>query len=323
MPRQGRALEQLVAELERVLGPTNVLIQSPEFILGRNTGKHREVDVTLRTKIGSSDVLVMIECRDRDGRQGAPWIEQILSKQEDVGANKAIAVCPDGFTKPAWKLAEAKQIDLRTITSVTGPEVFGWLRLETVPYRHWNMEYRMIRFGVEEGHRLELEPELSEGLSSPNPGLVPVLVRRADGKPVSVHEVWNAVPKDEVFAEFEPNERHEVSCALDLSGDPPPFQIRTVDGLVNLIGLEVGGLLDYTERELPISRVYEYVDASGALVQTAEVEVVHEGARLVFGLNATPDRTRHSVTVRRDNDSGPDVIHVQMSGTYEGVIDQT
>jgi hypothetical protein len=174
-------------------------------------------------------------------------------------------------------------------------------------------------------HHAVAQPEQRSrhDLRSPNPGLVPVLVRRADGKPVSVHEVWNAVPKDEVFAEFEPNERHEVSCALDLSGDPPPFQIRTVDGLVNLIGLEVGGLLDYTERELPISRVYEYVDASGALVQTAEVEVVHEGARLVFGLNATPDRTRHSVTVRRDNDSGPDVIHVQMSGTYEGVIDQT
>jgi len=40
-------------------------------------------------------------------------------------------------------------------------------------------------------------------------------------------------------------------------------------------------------------------------------------------MNATPDRTRHSVTVRRDNDSGPDVIHVQMSGEYEGAIDET
>jgi lysophospholipase L1-like esterase len=65
-----------------------------------------------------------------------------------------------------------------------------------------------------------------------------------------------------------------------------------------------------------------YVDGSDTLVQTAEVEVVHEEARLVFGLNAAPDRTRHSVTVRRDNDAGPDVIHVQMSGVYEGVIDE-
>jgi hypothetical protein len=64
LPRQGRALEQLVAGLEKVLGPTDVVIQSPEYILGPNTGDLREVDVTLRTKVGSSDLLVMIECRD-------------------------------------------------------------------------------------------------------------------------------------------------------------------------------------------------------------------------------------------------------------------
>jgi hypothetical protein len=328
MPRQGRALEQLVAGLEKVLGPTDVVIQSPEYIVGRNTGERREVDVTLRTKVGSSDLLVMIECRDRKRRQGSAriegteWIEQVASKQEDVGANKAVAVCPGGFTKGARKVAAAKQIDLRTVMSVTAPEVFGWLRLETVSYRHRSMEYRVIRFGVEEGHRLELEPELSEGLSSPNPGLVPVLVRRADAKPASVHDVWNTLQKDEVFAGLEPDKQHEVTVAFstDADGDPTPYQIRTVDGLVDLLRLELGGLLHYTEQELPISRLSEYLDESGALVQTAEVEVDHEEAKLVLGLNATPDRRRHSVTVRRENDSGPDVIHVQMSGTYEGVI---
>jgi hypothetical protein len=279
MPRKGRALEQLVAGLERVLGPTDVVIQSPEYIVGRKTGERREVDVTLRTKAGSSDLLVMIECRDRKRRkgtariEGTEWIEQVASKQEDVGANKAVAVCPGGFTKGARKLAAAKQIDLRTVMSVTAPEVFGWLRLETVSYRHWNMEYRVIRFGVEEGHRLELEPELSQGLSSPNPGLVPVLVRRSDRKEVSVHDVWNAVPKDEMFAGLEPNKSHEVMVSLstDGLGEPSPYQLRTVDGLVDLLGLELGGLLDYTERDLPISRRYEYMDGSDALVQTAEV----------------------------------------------------
>ena len=75
------------------------------------------------------------------------------------------------------------------------------------------------------------------------------------------------------------------------------------------------------------ARRYEYVDDSGALVQTAEVKVVHlkvvhQGAELVFGLNATPDKTRHSVTVRRGQDSGPDVIHIQTNGVYHGVVDE-
>ena len=57
-------------------------------------------------------------------------------------------------------------------------------------------------------------------------------------------------------------------------------------------------------------------------MQTAEVKVVHQGAELVFGLNATPDKTRHSVTVRRGQDSGPDVIHIQTNGVYHGVVDE-
>jgi hypothetical protein len=328
MPRKGRALEQLVAGLEKVLGPTDVVIRSPEYIVGRNTGERREVDVSLRTKIGSLELFVMIECRDRKRRQGTAriegteWIEQVASKQEDVGANKAVAVCPGGFTKGARKLAAAKQIDLRTVMSVTAPEVFGWLRLDEVPYRHWNMEYRTIRFGIEEGHRLEFEPEMRQALSSSETALVPVLVRRSDGEAVTVHDVWSTVRKDEVFPDFEPNKGYEVTFTFDSDGDQPPYQIRTVDGLGDLEWLEVGGLLYYTEQMLPISRMFEYFDDSGALVQTAEVDVLHEGARLVFGLNATPDRTRHSVTVRRENDAGPKMIHAQMSGVYEGVIDE-
>jgi hypothetical protein len=83
----------------------------------------------------------------------------------------------------------------------------------------------MIRFGFEEGRHIELEPELSRGLNSPNPGLVPVLMRR-DGMPVSVHDLWNTVQKDEVFAGFEPNKPYVIAHAIDVSGDQPPFQIR-------------------------------------------------------------------------------------------------
>jgi hypothetical protein len=99
-----------------------VVIQSPEHILGRNTGLGREIDVSLRTMIGSSEMLVIIECRDRQARQDVTWIEQVASKQEDVGANKAVAVCPGGFTKGARKLAEAKQIDLRMIANSRAPK---------------------------------------------------------------------------------------------------------------------------------------------------------------------------------------------------------
>ena len=84
---------------------------------------------------------------------------------------------------------------------------------------------------------------------------------------------------------------------------------------MDLAELELGGQIGYIERQLPISRYLEYVSDSGALVQTAEVDVDHESAKLVFGLNATPDRTKHSVTVRRGEDDAGE-LYFRVSAVY-------
>ena len=101
MVRPGRALEQLVAVLERVLDPTDVVITSPDKIVGKLSNQEREVDVSLRARVGSAQILVIIECRDRQGAQDVRWIEELATKREDVGADKAIAVSPTGFSEAA------------------------------------------------------------------------------------------------------------------------------------------------------------------------------------------------------------------------------
>jgi hypothetical protein len=313
--RQGQALEQLVAELERVLGPTDVIITSPDYILGYQTGSRREVDVSLRARVGSAQILVIIECRDRQKVQDARWIEQIAGKKDDVRADRAVAVSPSGFTKGARNLAQTRKIDLRTIMSVTGPEVFGWLGLRTLEVRKWWTEYRVIRPGIEDG-RLEFAPELIEAVNSSTPHLAPILIRRSDGAAVSVDDVWKMVPKDQIFTQLEPGKEYSFDFNLDFHRDSTPFQLRAVDGLVDLVGLELGGLIKYTELEVPISRFYEYVGESGALIQTAEVDLDYEGARIVLGMNATPDKMKHFVTVRKADDNGPEVIHLQMGAVY-------
>jgi len=321
VPRQGRALEQLVAELERVLGPTDVVITSPDYIIGRESGSRREVDISLWATVGSARILVIIECRDRQEVQDVTWIEQLATKKEDVGANKAIAVCLEGFTSGAQNLAVARQIDVRTITSVADPEVFGWLGLRTLAVHNWWTEYRVIRPGIEHG-RLEFDPALNEALKdSPTAHLVPMLVRRSDGAAVSVDDVWKLVHKDQAFPQLEADKKYSFTFTMDLRGEPAPYQVRTVDGLMDLVSLEIGGQIYYTEHEVPISRYFEYVGESGALIQTAEVEIDYEGAKVILGLNATPDKTRHSVTLRREMDTGPDVVHMQVGAVYE-VADQ-
>jgi hypothetical protein len=112
MVKPGKALEQLVAVLESVLGPTDVVMTSPDKIAGKLSNQEREVDVSLRARVGSAQILVIIECRDRQGAQDVRWIEELATKREDVGADKAIAVSPTGFSEAARSLATAKIIDL-------------------------------------------------------------------------------------------------------------------------------------------------------------------------------------------------------------------
>ena len=119
VPRAGRPLELLVQGLEQLLAGAPVEIRSPDYIMGRNSGELREVDVSLRSQVGSVSVLVIIECRDRGKAQGVSWIEQLASKREDVGADKAVAVSAAGFTPAAQNLARSKQVDLRSFKELS------------------------------------------------------------------------------------------------------------------------------------------------------------------------------------------------------------
>ena len=118
MPREGRTLEKLIASLEKLLTGTNVEIKSPDYIKGVNSESLREVDVSLRTQIGSIEILVILECRDRQKTDDVTWIEQLATKRMDVLASKAVSISSSGFSSGAIKTAKHFGIELRTIESL-------------------------------------------------------------------------------------------------------------------------------------------------------------------------------------------------------------
>jgi hypothetical protein len=302
MIRPGRALEQLVAELERVLGPIDVAITSPDKIVGKLSKQEREVDVSLRASVGSAQVLVVIECRDRQGAQDVRWIEELATKREDVGADKGIAVSPTGFSATAQNLAKAKGVDVRTFADITTPEIFRWLGLDTVTVQVRHIEFTKFRFGVGED-ALQPAAEVLSALSTPDAAMAPVLRSRVDGSLVSMHDIWGRLPKGELFKDLPPDTRKPVMLNVAFPDPNARYQIMTTGGIKDVADAEISGDIWYELREVPLTRYYEYVGEAGALVQTAEVELEHEGARIAFGLNATPDRSRFSVTARRLDDS--------------------
>ena len=126
MPRKGRELETLVALIERVLSPTGAAVRSPDYLQDRITGERREVDISIRSKVGSVELLLICECRDRASVQDVTWIEQIAQKRKDVGASKAVAISSSAFTEPALKKARFLGIDTRLVRDLSAEAISDW-----------------------------------------------------------------------------------------------------------------------------------------------------------------------------------------------------
>lgn len=117
----------LVARIEGSISGLDVTLKSPDHLPDLVTKEGtREVDVSLRSKVGSAEVLVIIECRDRGRPADVTWLEQVKSKREAVGAQKAIAVASGDFSKRALAAAAAYGIDARTLAQVTSPQIKEW-----------------------------------------------------------------------------------------------------------------------------------------------------------------------------------------------------
>ena len=88
--------QELIAHIESFLVSQNLssspIVKSPDYIPDLDTGRKREVDASIRYKVGSIENLTIIECRKRKHKQDVTWIEQLSSKKDNLGAHQFIAV---------------------------------------------------------------------------------------------------------------------------------------------------------------------------------------------------------------------------------------
>jgi hypothetical protein len=75
----------------------------------------RQFDVIIRSKVGSLDILTVIECRDYNKNLSVVHVDGLHSKMVDVNADKAVLVAKKGFSKTAKQKAKRLGITLCTI----------------------------------------------------------------------------------------------------------------------------------------------------------------------------------------------------------------
>ncbi len=185
-----RDFEKLVARIEQVLAGSGIKVISPDRIPSLLTGRRREVDASLRTKIGSAEVLVTIECRKRHARQDVTWIEQLGSKKQALGAARTIAVASSAFSDDAVRVARHYGIDLRVLSEISEADMRNWVllpRFVVHVFKQWDLpESPHIIFMPEEGDDVLASAPKIVG----SPTAESLIFIGADGGPASLADLW-------------------------------------------------------------------------------------------------------------------------------------
>ena len=121
-----RQFEELVALVESHLAPKGAIIRSPDKIRDNTTGNLREVDASIRYKVGSIPILITIECRDRSDTEDVTWIEQLIAKRDSINASVTVAVSSKGFSLPAITKARTNNIETRLLRDVSEQAIRDW-----------------------------------------------------------------------------------------------------------------------------------------------------------------------------------------------------
>lgn len=105
----GELFEELVAWISKSLHAAEVT--KNEKLNDIHTGRKRQIDVAIRIKNGPTDILGIVEARDRSRPVGVDYIEEVHSKKTSVGADFCVIVSNKGFYKSA--VEKARKLGIR------------------------------------------------------------------------------------------------------------------------------------------------------------------------------------------------------------------
>ncbi len=114
MPKRSNEFQRLVRLIETALAPDCGITESA-MLTDSSTGEEREVDIVIRGRIGSRDLLIAVECTARRRPASVEWVEQTIAKHSVLPTDVLILVSKSGFTPQASNKGDQKNVRLVTM----------------------------------------------------------------------------------------------------------------------------------------------------------------------------------------------------------------
>jgi hypothetical protein len=118
MARAGSDYERFVYNKFQGLFP-DAQVTLNDGIAGRQSGLLREIDISIRMTVGDTEILYIVQCKDRGKRPADILIlGEFSSVIKDVGAAKGFLICTSGFAKSNYQYARTLGIELLTVEDI-------------------------------------------------------------------------------------------------------------------------------------------------------------------------------------------------------------
>jgi len=110
-----KRFEKKAFEIQKSLSAANADVKYSDSIYGNDSKTNRQIDISIRSRVGSYSVLIVVECKDHKIPVDITDVDRFVTKVRDVRANKGVMISAKGFTEAAQNAAEQHGIDLRQL----------------------------------------------------------------------------------------------------------------------------------------------------------------------------------------------------------------
>lgn len=135
--------KKIVAQIHKTLSP-NANITHNDKILGFESKILRQIDVSIRQKIGPYEILIIVQCKDYTNKVDINDVGEFITVIKDIRANKGVVVSNSGFTEGAINLAKENNVSLCSVFDAQNKD---WSTIVKIPFA-FDLRVPMVRFGV-------------------------------------------------------------------------------------------------------------------------------------------------------------------------------
>lgn len=131
MPKRSNPFQRLIYHIEKCVAGNSDIKVIESYMMMDSSGKEREIDVAIVSKVNEHLVVIAIECRDWKRKCNVTWIDSLIGKYESMQVNQVIAVSSSGFSKAAiTKAVKTQRLSLLTLQEAMDAD---WIRKFYIP----------------------------------------------------------------------------------------------------------------------------------------------------------------------------------------------